>query len=116
MPSGEIRKVQGYEPFALRDLLKLYREEQIVTGRKEIPRIKYEKDGKTKYHYPDIFIPHLKMIIEVKSTWTFKCKSDNVLIKKKFAEDEGFIYEIWCYDSKGDRIEITNSAGIISHE
>lgn len=31
MPSGAVRLVQGYEPFALRDLLQLYTEEQIIS-------------------------------------------------------------------------------------
>jgi len=104
MPSGEIRKVQGYEPFALTDLLKVYTEEQIKTERKDVPRIEYETDGKKKYHFPDIFIPHENKIVEVKSTWTYKCKTDNILLKKKTAEEQGFLYEIWCYDGKGVRI------------
>jgi hypothetical protein len=104
MPSGEIRKVQGYEPFALTDLLKVYTEEQIKTERKEVPRIEYEVDGKKKYHYPDIFIPHEKKIVEVKSTWTYECKTDNIQLKKKAAEEKGFVYEIWCYNGKGLRV------------
>ncbi len=106
MPSGEVRKVQGYEPFALRDLLKSYTEDQIITGRKNIPNIKYEVDGKKKVHFPDIFIPHENKIIEVKSTWTYKCKADNVLLKKKAAESQGYTYEIWCYDKKGVRATV----------
>lgn len=58
MPSGIIRNVQGYEPFALKELLKAYKEDQIKTDRKDVPRIQYESDGKKRYHFPDIFIPH----------------------------------------------------------
>ena len=96
MPSGNIRMVMGYEPFAITDLLKIYTEDQIRTDRKDIPRIQYEVDGKKKYYFPDIFIPHQNKIIEVKSTWTYKCKTDNVLLKKKACEGQGYIYEIWC--------------------
>jgi len=39
MPSGDIRKVQGYEPFALDILVKKYKEDDIKTDRKDIPRI-----------------------------------------------------------------------------
>lgn len=107
MPSGEIRKVQGYEHFALRDLLKSYTEDQIVTGRKNVPKICYETDDrKRKVHFPDIFLPHENKIIEVKSTWTYKCKTDNVLLKKSSAEAQGYSYEIWCYDAKGVRVVI----------
>jgi hypothetical protein len=106
MPSGEIRMVQGYEPFALTDLLKVYTEEQIKTDRKDVPRIQYEVEGKKRYHFPDIFIPHEKKIVEVKSTWTYKCKTDNIQNKKKTAEEQGFLYEIWCYDKKGQKVSV----------
>jgi hypothetical protein len=106
MPSGTLRKVQGYEPFALDTLVKAYTEDQIKTDRKDVPRIKYEVGGKNKYHYPDIFIPHENKLIEVKSTWTYSCKTDNIQLKKKYAEEQGFIYEIWCYNAKGEREKI----------
>jgi hypothetical protein len=106
MPSGDIRKVQGYEPFALNELVKLYSEEQIKTDRKDVPRVQYEIDKKKKYHFPDIFIPHENKIIEVKSTWTYKCKADNIQLKKEACEKQGFRYEIWCFNPKGKRVDL----------
>jgi len=106
MPSGDIRKVQGYEPFALKKLLEVYTEDQLKTSTKNVPRIQYEVNGKKRYHFPDIFIPHENKLVEVKSTWTFKNKADNVLLKKKAAEEQGFLYEIWCFDGKGKRVEV----------
>ncbi len=108
MPSGDIRKVQGYEPFALRDLLKTYSEDQIKTDRVKggVPRINYETNGKMRYYFPDIFIPHENKIIEVKSTWTYECKTDNIHAKKTATESQGFVYEIWCYNGKGERVEL----------
>lgn len=76
LPSGKVIKVQGYEPFALNDLLKIYKEEDIITERKDIPRITYKTDDKTRYYFPDIYIKSINKIIEVKSTWTYKCKTD----------------------------------------
>lgn len=104
MPSGQIRKVQGYEPFALDALLKTYTEEQIMTDRKDVPHISYEVNGKKRVYFPDIFIPHVNTIVEVKSTWTYKCKADNVNLKKKATEEKGYVYELWCFDSKGNRV------------
>jgi hypothetical protein len=106
MPSGAIRKVQGYEPFALNELLKTYTEEQIKTERKEVPHIQYEVDGKKRIYFPDIFLPHENKIIEVKSTWTFKCKTDNIELKKKATEEKGYVYELWCFDAKGNRVSV----------
>jgi hypothetical protein len=109
MPSGDIRKVQGYEPLALNRLVNDYTEDQIKTGCGNVPRIQYTVGGKKRYHFPDIWIPHENKIIEVKSTWTVKCKKDSVFIKKNAAEQQGFVYEIWCFDKKGNRVEVNAS-------
>lgn len=116
-PSGNKRNVQGYEPFALDQLLKDgYVEEQIFTGRKDVPRITYEIDGKKRYYFPDIYIPEKNKIIEVKSTWTYKCKTDNIQQKKKACIDAGFDYEIWCFDAKGVRINIDEKVEVPVNE
>jgi hypothetical protein len=104
MPSGEIRKVQGYEPFALDILVKLYTEDQIKTERKEVGRIKYEVDGKSRYYFPDIAIPHENKLIEVKSTWTITLDIDKITAKSEAAKAAGFAYEIWIFDAKGVRL------------
>ena len=106
MPSGDIRKVQGFEHFALDILLKTYTGDQIKTERKDVPRIEYIVDGKKKYYFPDIAIPHENKIIEVKSTWTYKCKIDNIKQKAEATKAKGFTYEIWIYDAKGKRVNM----------
>ena len=105
MPSGAVRRVQGYEPFALNELLKAgYTEEQIKTDRADVPRISYESDGKQRVYFPDIWIPHENLIIEVKSTWTASCKTDNIDLKEAATKAAGFNYELWCYDGKGEKV------------
>lgn len=106
MPSGIIRKVQGYEHFALKELIQIYTEDQIKTGCTNVPRIQYDIDGKKHYYFPDIFIPHENKLIEVKSKWTYLLNSGIVQAKKNACVDQGFIYEFWCYDRKGNRIEV----------
>lgn len=101
MPSGEIRKVQGYEPFALDELVKIYEESDIITDRKDIPRISYKIEDKQKYYFPDIYIKSQNKIIEIKSTWTYACKEDNNDEKAKATKLKGYNYEVWIYDGKG---------------
>ena len=103
MPSGVIRKVQGYESFALDELIKTYSEDDIKTDRKDIPRITYVSNDKNKYYFPDIYIKSENKIIEVKSTWTYSCKEDNIQEKSNATKSAGYNYEIWIYDKKGNK-------------
>jgi hypothetical protein len=103
MPSGNTVKVQGYEPFALDELIKTYKEDDIKTERKEVPRITYTVNNKQRYYFPDIYIPSENKIIEVKSTWTYKSKQDNIQQKADATKKAGYDYEIWIYDSKGNK-------------
>lgn len=104
LPTGKVIKVQGYEPFALDYLVKHYNEEDIKTDRKDIPRITYTANDKTRYYFPDIYIPSENKIIEVKSTWTYKCKQDNIQEKAEATRQAGYAYEIWIYTANGEKI------------
>ncbi len=108
LPSGDIRKVQGYEPFAIKELLNSYNENEIITQRKNIPRIKYIHNEKQKYYFPDIYLPSENKIIEVKSTWTIKYNKDIIKLKEKATKESGYNYEIWCFDCNGNK-QIINS-------
>jgi hypothetical protein len=101
-PSGKTIKVQGYEPFALKNLIENEQidENNIVVGCKNVPKIWYiDKKGKKRRHYVDIYIPSQNKCIEVKSIWTVK--KENVFIKKQAAEELGYLYEILVYNDKG---------------
>lgn len=106
MPSGQQRRVQGYEPYALKHLLKQYSEEQIISDRQYIPKIKYSFNEKCKYYFPDIFIPSENKIIEVKSTYTYKIDTQKIKIKADATKEQGYSYEIWVFNTKGE-IEFT---------
>ena len=106
LPSGKIIKVQGYEPFALRDIIndEKINEDDIITGCKNVPTIWYDDlEGNKHRHFVDIFIEIQNRCIEVKSTWTVK--KENVLQKQKAAKELGYKYEIWVYNEKGVMVD-----------
>lgn len=107
LPSGNIIKCQGYEPFALNDLINKYQinENDIVVGIKNVPKIWYLDDNNKKHrHYVDIFITSQNKCIEVKSHWTFN-KTKHISLKQTASKQLGYLYEIWIYNKKGERIE-----------
>jgi hypothetical protein len=105
-PSGFEIDCQGYEPFALDEIIKTIEEKDIITNRKKVPEIWYiDEDNKSHRHFVDIFIPSQNKCIEVKSTWTAHKKQDNIFKKQEAAKQLGYEYEIWIYDSKGNKIE-----------
>jgi hypothetical protein len=103
-PSGNIIKVQGYEPWALDILLKTYNEKDIITDRKLIPEIWYFMDSSYHIYIPDIYIPKHNLIIEVKSTWTYNLHKYLVHEKSKAVKYLGYIFELYIFDDKGNKI------------
>ena len=106
LPSGKIIHVQGYEPYALDELVKILNEDEIITGFLSVPEIWYDDDEGMKHrHFVDIFIPSQNKCIEVKSTWTAEKKKDNIFKKQQAGKQLGYNYEIWIYNSKGEKVE-----------
>lgn len=94
-PSGRQERVQGYEPLALDYLLKTYHEDDIKLGRKEQPDIWYNDEKGTKHRYfSDIYIPKHNLIVEVKSSWTYKLGTDlgKIQLQEQACKDEGYTY------------------------
>jgi hypothetical protein len=106
LPSGKIIHVQGYEHYALDELVKVFNEEEIITGSGSVPEIWYDDDEGNKHrHFVDIFISSQNKCIEVKSSWTAEKKNDNIFKKQKAGKRLGYNYEIWIYNSKGVKVE-----------
>lgn len=103
LPSGAVRLIQGYESFALEDLLKQNTEDEIVSERKYIPKFQYTINNKVKYYFPDIYLPNTKTIIEVKSSWTYEKDKDKLNCVKGVIENEGYTFMIWIYNKNGER-------------
>ena len=107
-PSGKIEEVQGYEHYALDELIinEKIDESDIITGCKNVPTIWYnDETGKKHRHYVDIFIPSQNRCIEVKSPWTEQINKDNIFLKQQAGKELGYNYEIWVYNGKGVRVE-----------
>ena len=105
-PDGITIKVQGYEPKALDELIhEGYNSSDIVTERSKVPTIWYNDERFKKHrYYVDIYIPKNNKMIEVKSTWTYKKKKDNINLKASECIKHGYTYEIWIYDDKTKEI------------
>jgi hypothetical protein len=109
LPSGNKITIQGYENFALDDLLEKENicENDIITGCKNVPTIWYIDENEKKHrHYVDIYISSQNRCIEVKSTWTAKMNNNAIFLKQAAAKELGYKYEIWIYDNKGTKIYI----------
>lgn len=108
LPSGKVITYQGYENFAIDELLFIEKidEDDIITDRKLVPEIWYNDINNKKHrHYVDIYIKSQNRCIEVKSTWTNQEKN-NVLEKKDAANCLGYKYDIWIYDKKKNKTEL----------
>jgi hypothetical protein len=105
LPSYKEIYIQGYEHFALDDLLQEYTEEDIIMGSDNVPEIWYTTD-KPRRHYVDIYIPKENLCIEIKSEWTLKSKKDNIMVKQEAAKEQGYRYEIWVYGSNGSKLQV----------
>jgi len=106
-PSGKVDKIQGYENFALDELIidEKIDESDIITGIKNVPVIWYnDETGKKHRHYVDIFIPSQNKCIEVKSIWTATQNEHNIFLKQNAAKELGYKYEIWVYNNKKEKI------------
>lgn len=99
-PSGIIRKVQGYEPYALDILFKEFEEDDVITDRYSVPRLTYQLDGKTHYYFPDIYIASLNKVIEVKSSWTVQLHKNVTKAKVESTAAAGYMCEVWEFDKK----------------
>lgn len=78
----------------------MFDENDIESVRKNIPKIKYEIKKKVHYYYPDIYIKSENLIIEVKSTWTYKKNLFINIMKSLAVRSAGYNFEFWIYDDK----------------
>lgn len=101
-PSGKVVKVQGYEPKCINDLLNQgHSEKDIIVGNldieKYIGKILYiGLDKKEHRYYPDIYVPSLNLVIEVKSLYTLS-QDFEINNKKSAILESGLNYALKIY-------------------
>jgi hypothetical protein len=106
LPSGKTIKYQGYENYALDELINLKIDENDIFNKKvDVPEIWFfDKNGLKHRHYVDIYIKSQNKCIEVKSEWYYNITKDTILKKQNAAKELGYNYEVWVYDKKGKKI------------
>lgn len=93
--TGEKIMVQGNEPIVLEELENMgYKFTDILTERKDMPKIHYIFNGIEHRYYPDFYIPSENLIIEVKSEWTLKAQLEKNLKKFDAVEKMGFNFRL----------------------
>jgi hypothetical protein len=108
-PSGRIEKIQGYEGFAIIDLLNSgYSEDDIIVSNKDIEKytglIFYnDPENKKRKYYPDIYIRTENKIIEVKSKYTYETNISLNKLKKQTCFDLDIHFEFWIYNKNGEK-------------
>ena len=104
MPSGKVVIIQGYEGYAIRDLLKEIDETDILLG-KDIPRFTYTDDeGIEHVYHPDLFIKSRNMIVEVKSDYTYLMAIRMNYLKFHKVVESGYCLRVMIYGEKGNTI------------
>jgi len=94
--TGEVSKVQGFEPFVLEDYENNgYLYNDIKTNKADVPEIWYVGlDGQKHRYFPDFYIPKENLVIEVKSTWTVKLDIETNNLKYEAAKDAGYNFKL----------------------
>jgi hypothetical protein len=100
MPSGKMVIIQGYEGYAIDELLQEnIKEDDIIIG-KEIPRFSYTEDDIQHTYHPDLFVKSKHLIIEVKSDYTYLMNVRRNYLKFRKVIESGYHLRVLIYDNK----------------
>lgn len=108
MPSGKTIKCLGFENRAYDKLLTIMDESDFLPAGSELNKIlkpiEYmDTNSQKKLYYPDIYVPKLNKIIEVKSKWTYEINRKINDIKAKSCLNLGYDFEFWIYEGKNEK-------------
>ena len=105
---NEIISIQGYENLTLDKLIsESISIDNIKIRISEKPKIKYELNGSSHWYYPDCYIKNSNILIETKSTWTWKKDLDRNLAKIKASVNSGYKIRVIVWDGKKELVSDT---------
>jgi len=111
-PSGKEWYLQGYEPLVAPKIIEEYGEENITPELREVPPITWtnSNDKECVYHC-DFYVDSLKLIIEVKGTWTAGIDADKIKRTRKASNELGYDFRLIVLNKAGEWIEDITSEG-----
>jgi hypothetical protein len=116
-------QLQGYEDLAIRYIVseKGVHVSEIVAGnnhRSEIPRV-YYGHRRSRVYFPDIWIPTLNRLVEVKSTYTLGVRDANMFKsnqrKALAAQRDGYSFTLLLFSREGERIRLPKDWTTMTH-
>jgi hypothetical protein len=113
-PSGKVIKVQGNENHMINELISTgISEEDIITGRNNMPYVWYEYEGKSHVYYADAMVKN--KIYDAKSPYTLYCDLYKNIAKMNAVLELGFEFEFLVYetDTKGNLIKKLSSEEVM---
>jgi hypothetical protein len=99
--NGEKIKLQGFEPYGLEFLKTKFSENEILYKKVDMPEIYYFHKNKKRRYYPDFYLPHYKMVVEIKSMYTYL--KDFEVNSKKFSSttNDGYTHLLLIFEKNG---------------
>lgn len=104
--NGMEYQIQGYEDRVLDVLIDILNPIDIVVDNGNIPKVEYIGiDDKLHTYHPDIYIPHMNTLIEVKSLFTLMNHLETNKLKFRESIKQGFnvICVVWADGNSKDR-------------
>lgn len=108
LPTGETIFLQGYEPYALDELLLVYDISEIKYKKSDVPRIFYTMGGKKHCYYPDFYIEKYNKLIEVKCPYTYENELEKNKLKEEACKNNNYDFEFWIYKTKIEKNVVKN--------
>ena len=100
----EFTQLQGYEETGINYLLEHIDNitvDDILAGKEcRNINIKYTHNGKYRVYFPDIYVPKLNMLVEIKSDYIFNLDIERNMSKHNACKSQGFNHIILVFDNK----------------